>query len=479
MLARVVLFLSPNSEPNVERLRSASTSSGVHLEVVDPRDLPWQRLARAGADLVVAARSAIPSPEADSLRLLLGAPDAPELIVLSDHEDAEERARLLAAGCEAVVSSRLDVSVLRELFRTILDRRRNRADQLTRAAVDAGIPRLSDFVSASPAMQAFMEVVARVADTDASLLMLGETGVGKERLARAVHAESRRSEGPFIAVNCGALPESLLESELFGHTEGAFTGATRTRRGWFELAHGGTLFLDEIGEMQLHLQVKLLRALQERAFQPIGSEKTIRIDVRIIAASNRDLEQEVLAGRFRRDLYYRLGVISLTLPALRDRPEDIPDLAHRYLERFASSMGREVRGFDAGALDALSSYAWPGNVRELINVVERAVLLCSGTRITLASLPQSVARAAGEQAVASLVGSTGLETEQLPPDWIERPWREVRREALEKLERAYLASLLDLTRGRIGETARRAGMEPRSLYSKMKRLGLRKERFRS
>jgi DNA-binding NtrC family response regulator len=477
MLARIVLAIEP---PKLQRsIRALIEGPGVRFESGPPRTSPWEDLVRTSADLVIVSRRRIPDPLADSIALLLGSPDAPEVIVIADREDAEERARLLTVGCEAVVPRQVSPETLRELFRTILDRRRAKAEQTIEAAMAAGRPRLSDFVSASPAMQAFMEVVGRIADTDASLLLLGETGVGKERLARAIHGESRRSDGPFVAVNCGALPETLLESELFGHEEGAFTGATRMRRGWFELAHGGTLFLDEIGDMPLHLQVKLLRALQERAIQPLGSEKVIRVDARVMAASNRDLERAVERGEFRGDLYYRLGVVSLTLPALRDRCEDIPALVTNYIDHFSTAIGRDVTGIEESALDALARYSWPGNVRELMNVIERAVLLCTGEHIGLQHLPRSITGAGAGSIVPTAVLTDAAAGPRVPPDWMERPWKSVRGEVVAQVERAYLDALLAATRGRIGETAKRAGMEPRSLYGKMRRHGLRKEDYRT
>ncbi|MHC4470636.1 MAG: sigma-54 interaction domain-containing protein, partial [Planctomycetota bacterium] len=314
--------------------------------------------------------------------------------------------------------------------------------------------------------------------TDASLLVLGETGVGKERLARAIHAEGRRSEGPFVPVNCGALPEGLFESELFGHEEGAFTGATRTRRGWFELAHGGTLFLDEIGEIPLHLQVKLLRALQEHEFQPVGSERTIRADVRVMAASNRDLEAAVEEGPFRRDLYYRLSVVTLTLPSLRDRREDIPALAESYVEHFNEIIGRDVEGISNAAMDALTAYSWPGNVRELMNVVERAVLLCRDARIGLGDLPEAISGRVAA-ALPAAAGSTAAPIDPASEGWVGRPWSEVRAEALSRVERAYLDALLASVNGRVGVAAERAGLSPRALYDKMRAHDLKKENYRA
>ncbi len=471
MLARVIIAVEPRSRRR--RIQALIAGPGVTLEPL-AAGAPWEEIARSPADLVVVSQGVLPAPLEDAISLMRGSPESPAIVVIAERDDAEDRARLLALGCEAVVPPRVSASTLKELFTTLVERRRLEGEQTIRAAMAPDQPRLSDFVSASPAMQAFMEVVERVVDADSSLLILGETGVGKERLGRAIHAESGRSSGPFVAVNCGALPENLLESELFGHEEGAFTGATRARRGWFELAHGGTLFLDEVGELPLHLQVKLLRALQEHAFQPLGSERTIRVDVRVMAASNRDLQRAVEQGTFRRDLFYRLGVISLTLPALRERAQDIPSLAESYVMLFATTIGRNVEGIESDAFDALVRYPWPGNVRELMNVIERAVLLCKDSRIGLLDLPAAIGGA--HEGTGGLLA--GTDAAAAPASWMKRPWREVRREVLANVERAYLAGLLEETRGRVGEAARRAGMEPRSLYTKMKRLRLRKEDYR-
>jgi transcriptional regulator with GAF, ATPase, and Fis domain len=281
-----------------------------------------------------------------------------------------------------------------------------------------------------------------------------------------------------VAVNCSAFPETLLESEIFGHAKGAFTGAARARRGHFELAHRGTIFLDEIAELPLHLQVKLLRVLEERRIQPLGSERPIAVDVRVIAATNRDLEIEVREKRFRADLFYRLNVVSLTLPPLRERSEDVPELVESYLNLYRARLRSDVIGVDSDALAALAGYDWPGNVRELINAIERAVLMTGGPRISLVDLPDSIRRfAPGPQAPDGDGGLVVFGT-QGDESWSDRPWREVRRQVLEEAERRYLAEVLALSAGRIGEAARRAGMAPRSLFEKMRRYGLRKEDFR-
>ncbi len=247
-----------------------------------------------------------------------------------------------------------------------------------------------EIIGKSASMRRVFALIEKVADTDSTVLILGESGTGKELVARAIHAASDRREGPFVPVNCGAIPEELLESELFGHEKGAFTGAIKTRIGRFELAHGGTIFLDEIAEMSPKLQVKLLRALQERAFERVGGTRSIRVDIRVIAATNKDLEKEVREGRFREDLYYRLNVIPIKLPPLRERVEDIPLLVEHFLARFSQRKKREIKGITKEALECLMRHDWPGNVRELENVIERMVILSNGDYLTLEDVPEYI-----------------------------------------------------------------------------------------
>jgi two-component system response regulator AtoC len=235
-----------------------------------------------------------------------------------------------------------------------------------------------------------LEVMERAAGFKATVLLTGESGTGKEVLARAIHAQSPRRSEAFVAVNCAAIPEALLESELFGHTKGAFTGADRARRGLFLEADGGTLFLDEVGELPTALQAKLLRVLQEEEIRPLGESKSRRVDVRVLAATARNLEEEVAASRFREDLFYRLDVVRLAVPPLRERPKDIPLLVDHFLARFRETLGKPVRAVSDEALEKLVAYRWPGNVRELENVIERAIILASSDRIGLSELPQNV-----------------------------------------------------------------------------------------
>jgi two-component system response regulator PilR (NtrC family) len=249
---------------------------------------------------------------------------------------------------------------------------------------------LDRIIGTSPKMRAIFELIENVAPQTSRVLITGESGTGKELIARAIHENSARAKNPFITINCGAFPETLLESELFGYMKGSFTGANENRRGLFQAAHGGTLFMDEIGNMSVTMQVKLYRVLQEGKVRPIGSTEESDVDVRVIAATNKDLEKEIAEGRFREDLFYRLSVIPIQLPSLRERPEDIPLLARNFLERFSKSMNKNIDGIEPETMRRLEVYDWPGNVRELENTIERAVALEAGTRITVEALPERV-----------------------------------------------------------------------------------------
>jgi two-component system NtrC family response regulator len=286
--------------------------------------------------------------------------------------------------------------------------------------------RFENIIGNSKAMQNIFAMVEKVAQTRATVLLSGESGTGKELIARAIHYRSARSQGPFISVNCGALTETLLESELFGHEKGAFTHALAMRKGRFELAEGGTLFLDEVAEMSPALQVKFLRVLQEMEFERVGGTKTIRVDVRVVAASNRDLKAEVEAGNFREDLFYRLNVVHLHLPPLRQRTEDIPLLVTYFIQKYAEANQKGTIQLEPGVMKILVSYPWPGNVRELENVIERAVILCSQNTITVNDLPPEITEPP----------KTDFDIDQLVPGHIPLP------EALEKIEELMIRRAL-------------------------------------
>ncbi len=398
---------------------------------------------------------------------------APRVLVLADDPSSADQTRWIAAGATDVLSTGTGDAELRDTL-LALEEGAQRPP-----APDVGpegpTPSLADFASHNRRMRTFVEFVRRLLDVDTTLLIQGETGVGKEHLARAIHAEGARREHRFVTVNCGALPETLLESELFGHERGAFTGAAAARRGLFEVASGGTIFLDEVGEMPSSLQVKLLTVLQRHEIRPLGAETPRPVDVRVVAATNRDLSADVESGRFRRDLFYRLNVVPLTIPPLRDRREDLPVLLGSLLRLYRERMGRQdVGGIHPAALDAMLGHAWPGNVREVINTIERAMLVARGDEITVADLPPSLGGGSPEGPEGpDVITRTFLDTAMQ-----DRPLADARRELIERFERAYLTAQLRSTHGRVGATAAKAGISARSLYDKMRHHGLRKEDFR-
>jgi len=424
---------------------------------------------RNEADVVVLRADHLNSSELPDVLTNAQDDGSPGVVVLGDEDGAEE-VELVAAGASAVLDIRSKRRELAEQLVELAEAEASGGLHGPEAGGSVAEPKFADFQSRSPLMRDFLDVVKRVASSDTTLLVAGETGVGKERLARAIHAESDRAQGPFVAVNCGALPENLLESELFGHEKGAFTGATAARAGHFEAAGRGTLFLDEVGEMPQHLQVKLLTVLQRHEVQPLGATRPKPVDVRIIAATNRDLAADVEEGRFREDLFFRLNVVSLVIPPLRDRIEDLPWLLGRFLRHFADVHDRaEVVGVDQDAMKALYRYSWPGNVRELVNVIERAVLLSNGKRIALENLPPAIRAEPSPVSSSAKVAASEL---------FGFPLHEARRRVVEEFERAYLDHHLRTTAGTLREAAQDAGINPRTLYEKMRRLGLRKEDYR-
>jgi len=322
-------------------------------------------------------------------------------------------------------------------------------------------------IGQSPPMREVYDVIEKVADTPSTVLITGESGTGKELIARALHENSARKDRPFVSVNCAAIPPDLLESELFGYERGAFTGAVTSKPGRFELANDGTLFLDEIAEIPVSMQVKLLRAIQEQEFERVGGIKTISVDSRLIAATNRDLKEELAEGSFREDLYYRLNVVHVHLPPLRERPSDIPLLIDHFLQQLNRKLDRSVTGFDDDALGSLLNYGWPGNIGELENVVERCMIFAEDGEVGAQYLTQEVRDADGD-ATTPLVagldvtpGETGL--------------KEAVREATLKLEREFISRALERTGGNVTHTARLLKISRKSLQNKMKELGLRNE----
>jgi DNA-binding NtrC family response regulator len=344
-----------------------------------------------------------------------------QILMMTAHATVESAIEAMKLGALDYLQKPFEIDELLVVVRRALDHQRLRTEyRYLRSERDEQFDHYG-IIGRSKAMEAIIQRAERVAETKSTVLITGETGTGKELVARAIHDRSAQRDAPLIKVNCAAIPESLLESELFGHVRGAFTGATTTKKGKFALADGGTIFLDEIGTMTPTLQSKLLRVLQEREFEPLGAERTEKVDVRVIAATNRDLRQMVAEGKFQEDLFYRLNVIPIELPPLRDRRDDIPALVDHFVKKHAQRTGRRITRVDEGVLQELRQYDWPGNVRELENTIERAVVLCADTVITDQSV--SVMGAAAPQA-------TGIPSLKLRQnlEWVEK---ETIRRALE------------------------------------------------
>jgi two-component system, NtrC family, response regulator PilR len=384
-----------------------------------------------------------------------------QVIVVTAFATAETAIAAMKAGAYDYLTKPFKVDEVGLVVERALERRVLQSQNVVLRDEIKGRYKLERLIGKSPAMQRVFEVIRKIAPARTSVLLIGESGTGKELAARALHEMSGRHENAFIAVNCGAIPETLIESEFFGHVKGAFTGANADRTGLFEAAHGGTIFLDEIGELPVPMQVKLLRVLQERKVKKVGGVQEKEVDVRVVAATNRDLETEVEKGTFRQDLFYRLNVIQLRLPPLRERREDIPILVDHFVRKFAAEHGRKISGVDPDAMSALMNHHFPGNVRELENLIERAVTLAPADRIPLDSLPP-----ASPLASAAAGSHLGGPEPPLPEAGIDLE------KVLEDFERGILIKALERTRGNRTEAARILGVTFRSLRYRLSKLGI-------
>ncbi len=394
-------------------------------------------------------------PEMDGIRLLEESkkidPTLP-VIIMTAYASQESAIDALNLGAFQYMEKSAKNDEIKLVVRNALEMRKVRSQNVYLKRQLQKTHATKEIIGRSEQMMSVFKMVDKVAETDSTILIRGESGTGKELIAKEIHYRSRRATGPFVSINCGALPKDLLESNLFGHMKGSFTGAVRDQMGLFQVAEGGTFFLDEVGEMQPATQVKLLRALQEREIIPVGGTKPIKIDVRLVAATNADLERDVRDGKFRTDLYYRLNVIPVRLPSLRERHDDIPILADHFLKRFLGPKG--PKQVTKQALDALVAYTWPGNVRELENVIERAVILSESEGVELCDLPEKVIR--GESGKGSLI--------------IDHPSM-----TLEELEREYILRVLSHTGWQKKRASEILGINASTLYRKLqayKALGL-------
>ncbi len=381
-----------------------------------------------------------------------------QVIVVTAFATAETAIAAMKAGAYDYLTKPFKLDEVGLVVDRALERRTLQRQNIVLRDEIKGRFKLDRLLGKSPAMSRVFEMLRKISPAKTSVLLIGESGTGKELAARAIHELSPRSQGPFIPVNCGAIPETLIESELFGHVKGSFTGATNDKEGLFEAANGGTIFLDEVGELPVGMQVKLLRVLQERRVKRVGGVQEKEIDVRIVAATNRDLETEVEKGTFRQDLFYRLNVIQLRLPPLRERREDIALLADHFLKKFCAEHDRTIHGIDPDAMSAIMGHHFPGNVRELENLIERAVTLAPGDRVSMDTLPtlSSLSTSGIPIGPAPALPDTGLDLEK----------------AVEDFERALIIKALERTRGNRTEASRVLGVTFRSLRYRLSKLGI-------
>ncbi|TMA31937.1 MAG: sigma-54-dependent Fis family transcriptional regulator [Deltaproteobacteria bacterium] len=452
-----------DDEQSLRKVLAATLQrEGYEVQVAADGEEALGALDRDGADVVV---TDLVMPKMDGLSLLRKVvarhPDVP-VIVVTAHGRVDSAVEAMKAGAFDFVTKPFEHTELK----AIIAKAARQSDLNARNVVpDEGALR-TEIVGKGQQMIELQQIIAKVADAPSTVLIQGESGTGKELVATALHEQSSRRERPFIKINCAAIPRELVEAELFGFEKGAFTGAVQSKPGRFELADGGTLFLDEIGEIPIEMQVKLLRAIQESEFERVGGVKTTRVEVRLIAATSRDLTREIAAGRFREDLFYRLNVVPVILPPLRERREDIPLLVEHFRQKYNARLKKSVEKIEDDALAALASYTWPGNIRELENVLERTILFAEGTNIRAADLPASLRqpRPADDSAPAA----PGVPTTP-------GPLKEIVKEQVQAIERDLIVRGLEVTGNNVTRTAKLLKISRKSLQMKMKEFGLRGE----
>jgi DNA-binding NtrC family response regulator len=456
-----------DDEQNLRKVLAATLQrEGYEVQVAADGEEALAALERDGADVVV---TDLVMPRVDGLTLLkrvvLRHPDVP-VIVITAHGAIDKAVEAMKAGAFDFLAKPFEHAELK----SIIARAARQSDELTKNVVpeEAQERRFKEIIGRGLRMQELQQVIAKVADAPSTVLIQGESGTGKELVATALHEKSSRRERPFIKINCAAIPRELVEAELFGFEKGSFTGAVQSKPGRFELADGGTLFLDEIGEIPLEMQVKLLRAIQESEFERVGGLKTTRVQVRLIAATSRDLTREVQAGRFREDLFYRLNVVPIQLPPLRERPEDIEALVEHFRQKYNVRLKKSVEGVDKEALSCLAAYSWPGNIRELENVLERTILFSETPVIRAADLPASLRTAAPVQQEPHAAAAAS-------PGAGPGPLKEIVREQVKAIERDHIVQGLAATGGNVTRTAKMLSISRKSLQMKMKEFGLRED----
>ncbi|MGD8304857.1 MAG: sigma-54 dependent transcriptional regulator [Desulfobacterales bacterium] len=437
-------------------LRTLIGGWGYAVSEADDGSTAVDQVKETAFDLVLMDVRMVKVSGLEALETIKAVNPAIPVVIMTAYSSVETAVKALKQGAHDYLTKPLDFDKLKlTLDRAMEHTRLKEENRLLRQTLGRQFDS-QNIIGKSPAMLKLLETIAQVAASEATVLISGDSGTGKELIAGAVHFNSLRKDGPFVKINCAAITETLLESELFGHEKGAFTGADRRKDGRFSQAHGGTLFLDEVGEMSLMMQVKLLRALQEREFNRVGGEDTIQVDVRVIAATNKDLLKQVHDGAFREDLYYRLNVVEIKVPPLPDRKEDIPLLAQHFLETFAAKNRKEIKGFTPAAMDNLVRYDWPGNVRELMNAIERAVVLARTEYLDIGDFPfmqNAISQDDRDSADSVALSMKG----DLP---------------LGEVEKAAILKTLEAAGGNKSEAARRLGITRKTLHKKLKAYGV-------
>lgn len=453
-------------------MRRALSSFNYEIAEADSVKAARAELAARHADLLLLDVNLPGETGLDYLRELHTQKDAPLVVIITAHGNERMTVEAIKGGAYDYLSKPFEVDDLRLVVKNALETvKLRRENEHLRQRLELAAGQTGQLLGASPAMQNLRSLIEKIADTDATVLIRGESGTGKELVARAIHEGGRDNRrGAFVAINCAALPSELIESELFGHEKGAFTGAAARRQGKFEQANGGTLFLDEIGDMSANVQAKLLRALEERSIERLGGSQTIPVDVRVISATHRLLEQEIAAGNFRADLFYRLRVVTVELAPLRERCEDIPLLAESFAAAAAARYNRPARRIAPAALRRLMEYDYPGNVRELRNIIERAVVLAEDDELTAKDLPEEIKEKSRTQTTPASLNEAA--SEETAEELLRLPYTANLREDRREFERRYIARCLEETGGNVTRAASILGMHRQSLQHKLRELGL-------
>ena len=457
-----------DDEANIRKVLTAQIKAAGYQVLEATNGIEALELLNQGE--IDAVISDLRMPQLDGLGLLKKAQEievAPPIIVITAHGSMSTAIEAMKLGAFDFITKPFDKT---ELLNSLRKATSTHAHAIEAQSGSLDFEGRFDIIGTSTGMQSVYKIIEKAADTPSTVLITGESGTGKELIATALHRHSQRSNEPLIRVNCAAIPSDLIESEFFGYEQGAFTGAVSSKPGRFELANGGTLFLDEIAEIPPEVQVKLLRALQESEFERIGGVKTIKVDVRVIADTNRNLLDDIEQGRFREDLYYRLNVVPIELPPLRERRDDIPLLVKAFLEKYNRKLGKELGGATAETMRALMQYDWPGNIRELENVIERGVLFAESTELTPADLSEQITRSTTSQQGGT---PATAQHEPIAEDVGQRSMKDIVRSATDSLERGLITKALQETNGNVTRAAHLLQISRKGLQNKMKELRLR------